>query len=259
VAEHGISLPIFPYIPENIAQKSGQSLADHDNGRAGRADRVLLDNRVNRAIWTWWNDLMRSGLGLNTGDNPTGIDHLLAVGNGDAAMTIDGSPVLGPIKEVLESGQYAGVELEAAPLPSLDGGGGVTVGDGALWITSKTSPAKQAAAWRFVKFLVAREQVTSMATHTGFVPIRESSVRSPEVQAFWREHPEFKVPYDQLVARGAPSADGAVIGDYRGVRDAVTEGLVAMLSGGRTPAQALRGAQSAADAAVRAYNERIGG
>jgi len=258
-ARHGISLPIFPYILENIAQKSGQSLVNHDNGRDGRADRVLLDNAVNRAVWTWWDDLMRSGLGLNAGDNPTGIDHLLAIGNGDAAMTIDGSPVLGPIKEVLESGQFSGVRVAAAPLPSLRGGGGVPVGDGSLWITSKTSPAKQAAAWRFVKFLVAPEQITSLATHTGFVPIRTSSVRSAEVKEFWRSHPEFEVPYEQLVARGAPSADGAVIGDYRGVRDAVTEGMVAMLSGRRPPAEALRRTQARADAVVRTYNERVGG
>lgn len=259
VATHGISLQVFAYIPENIAQKSGQSLADHDDGRAGRARRALLDNPVNRAVWTWWHDLVRSGLALDTGDDPTGIDHLLAIGTGDSAMTIDGSPVLGPIKEVLESGQFRGVELATAPLPSLEGGGGVPVGDGALWITSRSSPARQAAAWRFVKFLVAPEQITSLATHTGFVPIRRSSVRSAAVQRFWREHPEFKVPYDQLVAPGAPSADGAVIGDYEGVREAVRDGIVEMLGGGRSPAEALRRAQVRADAAIRGYNERVGG
>jgi hypothetical protein len=50
-----------------------------------------------------------------------------------------------------------------------------------------------------------------------------------------------------------------VIGDYQGVRDAVRDGLVAMLAGKRSPGEALGDAQREADAAIEAYNRRVGG
>lgn len=49
-----------------------------------------------------------------------------------------------------------------------------------------------------------------------------------------------------------------MIGDYQGVRDAVADGMVAMLTRGLTPARALAQAQAQADRAIREYNERIG-
>ena len=61
-------------------------------------------------------------------------------------MTIDGSAALGPILDVLGSGQFAGVEIAAGVLPGLEKGGGVPVGDGSLWISDAAPPEKRAAA-----------------------------------------------------------------------------------------------------------------
>jgi len=257
-AKHGSSLKIAPYLFEFLYAKSGQAYVNNGGGRDARATKALLDNPTGRAIWGWWKDMVSSGLAMNNGSDPDSYDHLLAIATGDSAMTFEASGALGPIRAVLESGQYPGVEIAAAPLPSLKGGGGVPVGDGAIWITSKTTPAKQAAAWRYVRFLVDTEQVAELSSTTGYVPIRRSAAESPEVQGFWKKRPEFKIPYEQLLVPGGPSADGSVIGDYQGVRDAVEDGVVAMLTQGLSPAKALARAQAAADRAIRDYNERIG-
>ena len=64
--------------------------------------------------------------------------------------------------------------------------------------------------------------------------------------------------YDQLLAPGGPAANGSVIGAYQGVRDSVRDGLVAMLSQGLSPEQAVARAQRGADRAIRDYNTRVG-
>ena len=76
---------------------------------------------------------------------------------GDAAMTMEASGVLGTVKQVLESGQYKTVQIGTAPLPSINGGGGVPAGDGSLWISKSASPEKRAAAWQFIKYLASPE------------------------------------------------------------------------------------------------------
>lgn len=258
-AKYGVSLKIAPYVFEFLYAKSGQAYVNNGGGRKARATEALLDNPTGRAIWGWWKDMVDSGLAMNNGAKPDSFDHMLAIAQGDSAMTFEASGAFGPIRAVLDSGQYPGVEVAAAPLPSLKGGGGVPVGDGAIWITSKTTPAKQAAAWKYVKFLVDSKQVAALSARTGYVPIRRSAAKAPAVQDLWRRRPEFKIPYTQLMAPGGPAADGSVIGDYQGVRDAVVDGVVAMLTQGKSPTAALAQAQAAADKAIHDYNVRIGG
>ena len=118
-------------------------------------------------------------------------------------MTIEASGAIGPINEVLASGEYPGVTITGAALPSLTGRGGVPVGDGSLWISNRSSPAKQAAAWELVKFLVAPEQIAGFATASGYVPIRKSAAADPAVQEFWAENPDVSRRVRPAAARRA--------------------------------------------------------
>jgi sn-glycerol 3-phosphate transport system substrate-binding protein len=253
-----LALRVAPYFNEFFYAKAGQQYVNHDGGRSARATAARLDNETGREIWAWWKDMVDSGLALNTGSAEGNFDHLLAIGTGDAAMSIEASSALGTILQVLESGQYPGVKIGAAPLPSIREGGGVPVGDGSLWITNRTAPEKQAAAWEFAKFLVAPEQQASLAIATGYVPVRRSAAAMPSVQAFWAGQPAFKVAYDQLLQPGGPAADGSVIGNYQGVRNAVIDGITSMLTQNTSVRDALRATQSTADRAITEYNARVG-
>jgi sn-glycerol 3-phosphate transport system substrate-binding protein len=258
-ARYGLGLRVAPYFNEFFYAKAGQQYVNHDGGRSSRATEARLDNETGREIWAWWKDMVDSGLALNTGSAEGNFDHLLAIGTGDAAMSIEASSALGTILQVLESGQYPGVKIGASPLPSLREGGGVPVGDGSLWITNRTTPEKQAAAWEFAKFLVAPEQQASLAIATGYVPVRRSAAAMPSVQAFWAGQPAFKVAYDQLLQPGGPAADGSVIGNYQGVRNAVIDGITSMLTQNKSVADALSTTQSNADRAIAEYNDRVAG
>jgi sn-glycerol 3-phosphate transport system substrate-binding protein len=232
---------------------------NNGNGREARATAATLETPIATQIWSWWKDMVQSGLALNTGGAVGNIDHMLAVGTGDAAMTIEASGVLGTVKQVLEEGQYKTVRIGTAPLPSINGGGGVPVGDGSLWISKAASPATRAAAWQFIKYMSAPEQQASLAVEGGFAPIRADATTIPALAEKWAAEPIYRVSYDQLTT-GTEDAStaGSLIGDYQGVRDAVRDGLLSMLTAGLSPTAALQKAEREADAAIKAYNDRIG-
>jgi sn-glycerol 3-phosphate transport system substrate-binding protein len=258
-ARHGIALRVEPYIFEYLNAKSGSTLVNNGNGRDARATAATIDTPTANAIWTWWKQMVQSGLALNTGSTPGNIDHLLAVGNHDAAMTFEASGVLGTVRQVLQSGEFKGVQVMAAPLPELHSGGGVPVGDGALWIPKSIAPEKRAAAWQFVKYLSSPEQQASLALEGGYAPIRQSAASVPALQAEWRADPSFRAGYDQLLSGTVSAANvGSLIGDYQGVRDAVRDGMSAMLLQNTTPEQALQLAQREATQKIQSYNTRLG-
>jgi sn-glycerol 3-phosphate transport system substrate-binding protein len=258
-ARHGIALRVEPYIFEYLNAKSGGTLVNNANGRTARATAATIDTPVANAIWTWWKHMVQSGLALNTGSTPGNIDHLLAVGNHDAAMTFEASGVLGTVRQVLQSGEFKGVQVMAAPLPELQVGGGVPVGDGALWIPKNIAPEKRAAAWQFVKYLSSPEQQAALSIEGGYVPIRQSAASVPALRAEWQSDPSFRAGYAQLLSGTVSAANtGSLIGDYQGVRDAVKDGMSAMLMQNMTPEQALQLAQREATQKIQNYNSRVG-
>jgi sn-glycerol 3-phosphate transport system substrate-binding protein len=262
VVEHGISVRAEAFVNEALYAKAGRLYVNKENGRQGRATRALLDTKPGRQIWEWWSDTVESGLGLFTGSQIDNYDNLYAIGTGDAAMTIDASSLLGSIFAIAASGAFQDVDLGVAPLPSLETGGGVPVGDGSLWIPESESAAQTAAAWELVKYLTAPEQQTEFAVGSqgGYVPIRESSADHPELRALWDKEPDLKVPFEQFQSGGRQSAGiGPVIGDYTGVRVAVRDALTAMFNGDLMPKKALRRAQRDATTAIQEYNERVVG
>ena len=259
-ARHGIALMRSNAVNVVFYTKSGQLYVNHENGRAGRATKTLLDSKTGRRIWKWWNDIVESGLAIDTGSEGT-TDHLLAIGTGDAAMTIDWSYVLGPVFNVLAGGDFARVDPGIAPLPALDAAGGVPVGGGSLWIPRASSPVKRAAAWELIKFLSAPAQQAAytVGTRGGYSPIRQSATQDRALQQMWRDNPETRVAYDQLISGPSNAvAAGPVLGDPIGVGDAVVDALTSMLAGDMSPKKALREAQHEADAALADYNGRLG-
>jgi sn-glycerol 3-phosphate transport system substrate-binding protein len=260
-SRHGIALRTEAYFNEFFYAKSGRPYVNHANGRDERATKARLDNADGREIWTWWDEIVESGLAVNTGSQVGNPDHLLAIANGDAGMTIDASGVLGPVFDVLSTGQYDHVEPGVAPLPALRPGGGVPVGDGSLWIPDTGDKPRAAAAWELMKFLSSPEAQAAYAVGSrgGFIPIRVSALDDPALQAMWAENPELRIPYDQLESGPVNSATvGSVIGDYQGVRDAVRDALTRMLTSDLSPKEALRQAQREATAAIEEYNDRVG-
>jgi len=259
-SQAGFGMKLDPWYLEQWSALGAKTYVNNSNGRKSRATSTTFDNATGKEIFTFLNDMVKSGLArTNAADGPPAVDNLLGIGNGNFGMTIDTSGALGSIQQLLSGGQYPNVELGVGPMPGPTGKGGVLVGGAANYIVNKSSPEKQAAAWQFAKFLNDPETQADWAVGTGYVPIRQSAANLPQVQQRWSEIPGFKVAYDQLLGGVANTATaGPVIGDYQGVRDVVLDSEQQMFNG-MSPSAALKQAKQNANGTIEEYNSRVGG
>ncbi len=262
VAESGLALKADTVAFEHWLAKSGHTIVDNDNGRSGRATKVTFDDGSGAQLFAWIDDMTTSKLAIST--SPSGVDHFLAVANGRVAMTIDSSGALGTIDSVLGSGQFKDVKLGVAPMPGPDSPeGGVLVGGAANYVVNKSSPAEQAAAYMFAKYLAEPQVQADWAAATGYVPVRTSSTKLAPLSTQWAKKPAYKVAYEQLLdGPENPATAGPVIGPYgatgAGVRGAITDALTRMLNENVSPADAIKDAATKANAAIADYNSRVG-
>ena len=259
VTTKGYSIKLDPWYLEQWLAKAGKAYVNHGNGRRSRATGSLLNTPTGIEVFSWLKDMVDSGLAVNTGKPEGNIDNLFAIGNGNAAMTVDSSASLGGIIDTLASGQFPNVTIGVAPMPAPVGKGGVAVGGAALYIVKSIPKEKQDAAWQYIKYLVAPEQQATWAAATGYVPIRKSATRLPTIQQLWSEKPFFKVAYDQLVTGPNNVATaGPVIGPYQEIRDTVIDELTAMLTQGKSAKAAVKSAAAKGNSAIEEYNARVG-
>jgi sn-glycerol 3-phosphate transport system substrate-binding protein len=173
-------------------------------------------------------------------------------------MTIGTSAAMRSVLQVLESGQFPQVALGVAPMPGLPGNGGVLVGGAALWISARSSPARQEAARTFARWLTEPEQQAAWHAGSGYIPIRKSAVELPAVRELWAKQPEFKVAYDQLLQGPVNVATaGPVVGAFAEVREALNRALERMYLQNAAPDAALRQAEEEANRAIADYNRRV--
>jgi sn-glycerol 3-phosphate transport system substrate-binding protein len=259
VAPHGIALDIQPWYLEHFLAKANVDYLNNGNGREARATAVAFDNEQGLAIFTWWKEMVGSGLALNVGRNPGGNEQLLAMGAGQAEMTIGSSAALRSVADVLEGGQFPGIDPDVGPFPGLPGGtGGVLVGGGSLYIMADRPPEERQAAWEYVKFLVSAETQAEWFSGSGYIPIRESSHDLPAAVDVVQRYPQFQVAVDQLAESPVTTATaGPLMGAYQEVREAVATAIEAMLLQDKEPAAALADAATEANEAIEKYNSRV--
>ena len=255
---NAFALEVEAWYPEQWSSMAGEALVDNANGRVDdRARAAELDNSSITESFEWIDTMNKEGLVLNVGENPTNADHLLAIAQDNAAMTIGTSAALGTIYDVIS--QFPNVDIGVAPMPGpTDGTGGVTVGGGSLYMMSETDDEVKAAVWDLMKWLNEPEQQSRWHVSTGYIPTRISSTDDPAVQELWAERPGFKVAYDQLATSvPPPGGGGPVIGAYVEFRDAIEKAIERILNGTDVPG-AQTDAQSEATDAIVDYNDRVG-
>ncbi len=260
VTTSGYAIKLDPWYLEQWNSKAGKPYVNNGNGRQSRATKTAFDNSTSVEIATWLQDMVDEGLAVNTGQPEGNIENLLAIGNSNAAMTIDSTAVLGTVRAVLGSGQFPNVTVGVAPMPGPSNKGGVLVGGAALYIVKDAPAEKQAAAWEYMKFLFEPEQQATWSVGTGYIPVRESATELPSIQQLWAEEPGFKVAYDQLIdGVNNDATAGPVIGPYQAVRDAVISNLESLLTQGKSPKSAVKDAAAKGTQAIEEYNSRVGG
>ncbi len=260
--EAPLGLKTEPGYFEHWRALANKTYVNNNNGRKARATKTVYDDATGREIFTWLSGMVKDGLATTNADLGTGnFDNLLGIQSGSHAMAFDTSAALGTISAVLNGGAAPDVELGVAPFPAPGKAarGGVLVSGGALYMVNKSAPAKQAAAWEFLKFLDNPTNMTEWAIGTGYIPIRKSSASSSQMQDYWTQNPSYKIAYDQLLdGPNNVATAGSVIGNYTGARDALRDAENTMFLNGADPKSALKAASKNATAAIDDYNSRLG-
>ena len=126
---------------------------------------------------------------------------------------------------------------------------GSPTGGGNFYIFKKSSPAQQEAAFKFIKWVTQPERAAQWSMDTGYVAVSEAAYGTDALRKYGRDFPPALVARDQLPFSVAELSTH----DNQRVTKALNDGLQAALTGTKTPAQALAGAQREAERLLRSY------
>ncbi|HOZ49685.1 MAG TPA: extracellular solute-binding protein [Candidatus Hydrogenedentes bacterium] len=109
-----------------------------------------------------------------------------------------------------------------------------------------TTPEQQRAAWAFIKYFTSAETGVKWALGTGYLPIRKSAAKDPQMQAFWDEWAYNRAAFDCLeFAKSEPTVAG-----WQEVRLLVEKAQTEVLTGIKSARQAVLDLKHKADAVL---------
>jgi sn-glycerol 3-phosphate transport system substrate-binding protein len=262
----GIKIPfafaIDPWFTDEWRAIANVTSVNQENGRAGRATAATIDDTTENTIFQTFADMKKDG--TIQGYDRSKFDNLLAIASGDATMSVYTSAAIGTAVGVLSAGNQKdkALQLGVAALPKVNANdaGGPPVAGAAFYIVNKSAAAKQAAAWEFEKYLMTATAQAEWSVASGYIPVNKQSVDDPTVKAAWAKVPAYKVAYEAILgAPKTPATAGIVLGAYTDFRQAVEDALTKVINNGADPKAQVTAAEKAANAAITAYNQQVGG
>lgn len=142
----------------------------------------------------------------------------------------------------------ASFDFGVAMLPAKQRRGSPT-GGGNFYIFKKATPAQQQAAFQFIQWMTQPERAAQWSIDTGYVATSAKAYDTPALKAYTKDFPPALVARDQLVHAVAEFSTH----ENQRVTKALNDAVQAALTGGKTPAQALKDAQAEAERILRPY------
>jgi sn-glycerol 3-phosphate transport system substrate-binding protein len=179
-----ITWPNFGWFFQQAVAQQGGLLADHDNGRSGRAEKVDLASPEMLAFVTWWRDLHQAGRYHYTGKLMDWYGCHDAFTSGAVPMLLSSSVEAGPIVEA------ADFEVRVSRMPYDDRvpyAGNLVAGE-SLWLRAGLDDATRDGALALMQFLTSPRNATCIhgQAHgfyrTGIVTKNFTQVRSPGIR-----------------------------------------------------------------------------
>ncbi|MBU0495646.1 MAG: ABC transporter substrate-binding protein [Chloroflexi bacterium] len=123
----------------------------------------------------------------------------------------------------------------------------VTVMYGANITVFKTTPEKQEACWKFIKWFTEKEQTAKWAITSGYMPVRKSAAETDVVKAQLEASPQYRQAFD-ILPYSMPEPN--ILG-WQDTRTFLQDALTAVITGQKTPQAALDDAAKLADEAIQ--------
>jgi sn-glycerol 3-phosphate transport system substrate-binding protein len=248
----------------------GQEVVDNDNGYGGRASEATFDTPEARDLMATLVEMQDAGL-LNVFANTEGnIDHYLSLAQEQSSMVIETSAASGTIRDALAgniTAAEAGVDVDesiladaaivpgSGPFPGIEAPGQVFASGGAFYMLDHAAPEQQAAAWRFLEFMLQPENSQQWHVIGGYLSPVKAVEDQPAVQDF-RQNDVAGVllgPSVQQLADADPDLPGPLIGPYPDAKAAIEGAMEAILLNGADIDSTLAAAQDELTESLQRY------
>jgi sn-glycerol 3-phosphate transport system substrate-binding protein len=248
----------------------GVDVVNNENGRDGAATEATFDTPEARDLLEFLKKMNDEGL-LNVFSATEGsIDHYLALANQQSSMLIETSTASSTIAEFLGgtlTPEDAGVNFDASsvdvadlvpgtgPFPGVDAPGQALPGGGVFYILNTSSPAQQAASWKYLEFMLQPDSAKQWHLNGGYLPIVKEVQDDPDVQEFWDGQMAgllLHTAVDQL-DQADPDRPSPLIGSYPDYIDAVQQAMEGILLDGQDVDSALATAQDTVTESLERY------
>jgi sn-glycerol 3-phosphate transport system substrate-binding protein len=248
----------------------GQDVVDNDNGLSGRATEATFDTPEARELLSFLDQMNDDGL-VNVFANTEGsIDHYLSLAQEQSSMVIETSAASTTIRDALAgtiTAEQAGVDVDdsflaeadivpaTGPFPGIEAPGRVFASGGAFYILNASEPEQQAAAWRFLEFMLQPENALEWHVDGSYLPVVKSVQDEPAVEAFWQNDVAgvlLTTSVEQL-ADADPDEPGPRVGPYADEEHEIQGAMEAILLGGADIDSTLVAAQDSLTESLQRY------
>ena len=256
---HGITWPNHGWLFQQAVAEQGGLLADHANGRRGRAATVDLTSPELMRYVAWWQRLHAKGHYLHAGDPWDWSACLDAFFEQRVAFTFNSSVVADLL---VQEGASAGFEVGVYPMPRQGGVpyAGHLVSGQALWLTGGLDEVRRDGALAFLQYLLNPRNAAEWHRASGFLPATRAAAELLATEGWFDAKPHHRVALDQLAASDRSTAAlGALLGGFAGIQQEMTDAMDDVLLRGATPGPRFAEATRRAQRMLDEYNADPGG
>ena len=204
-----------------LASQGGQ-LADHDNGRAGRAATVDFTSEPMLSWAAFWQRLHRSGHYLYPGQIPGWEGTFRAFAERDVALRLSST---NDVNYMIQAAKAAGCGLSVSMYPYNDlvPYGGNALAGSSLWLAGGLDQATEDGALAFLQFIHNPRNAADRHKANSFLPLTGASFYLLEAEGWFDEHPYHRLASDQLSTY--PGTRSVMFGDFAGVQNVLTQAM----------------------------------
>jgi sn-glycerol 3-phosphate transport system substrate-binding protein len=243
------------WYPEQVLAEQGGLLADHDNGRSGRAEKIDLTSDKWLSWVEYWKDLNDDGQFYYSGKQEDWDGPKNAFGGQEAAFLMSSS---GDGTAVVTDAKETGFDVDVTKMPVFADKpySGNLIGGATLWLVDGLEKKTEDGALAFMQYLNNPENAADWHKTTGYIPITNASVEVLEKEGWFDDNPYQKVATEQLdQSDGSPAAAGVLLGSFVAIRAEVTQAMDEILTSDADPADRFAEAQQKAQQLLDEYNQ----
>ncbi|MDR1443395.1 MAG: extracellular solute-binding protein [Treponema sp.] len=224
VSRYGLNMQTKRYqlVEFCVSQNPASFFGDNEGGRSAPMTRITAgEDGSLRAFLEKLQKLLDTGGYKYVEDS---INEEFA--QGLSAMVIMSSSRIGTMDRLMPGGYMT------AFLPKVNPGdsSGAAVGGSCLNLFDRGSDDRLKAAWDVIQWCASPENQYALSIASGYIPVNTACETMPEMQAYYRENPQYKVALDQMKASN-PLAQEPLDLTYNEINGIVTDVMLEFCQG----------------------------